>query len=163
MPALQGRTPARRSAAWRDDALHFSTDAPPRYHMTGAVSGCGSRLGTTSRMRTFADALTGTLRASCASLDAWCLLPDQWHALVLSLDLRATMLALDRLHAHTGTAWRMHDGARGRVGWIVCTNQRIRDDTHFRAAMNTIRLLPVHQGLAQPGQNWPYGSAHERF
>ena len=74
---------------------HFAGDAPQLYHLTAACYEHRPLVGKSpERMAGFESALVGTLRAEGRELVAWCVLPNHWHAVVRTGDLRGTTKAV---------------------------------------------------------------------
>jgi putative transposase len=140
---------------------HFSTDAPSHYHLTGACYEHRPIIGfAANRLTAFAELLAQTFNGRGASLHAWCVLPNHWHALVLSLDVRTTAKAIGRLHGRTSRQWNLEDEKPGRTCWHSCSDRRIRSNAHFWATVNYIHHNPVHHGYVTHWKDWPYSSAN---
>ena len=141
---------------------HFAGEAPRLYHLTAACYEHRAIVGfSPERMADFEAALVETLRAEGRELAAWCVLPNHWHALVRTGDLRGTTKAVGQLHGRTSHAWNGEEGCRGRVCWHRCADRAMRSDAHVYATINYIHHNPVHHGYAKRGQDWLFSSAAE--
>jgi putative transposase len=110
------------------------------------------------RMTEFETALVDTC-AEFAILYAWCLLPNHYHLLVKTDQLKELRRALGKLHGRSSFKWNGEDDSRGRQVWHNCFDRDIRSDRHFWATMNYIHHNPVHHGYVERWQDWPWSSA----
>ena len=139
---------------------HFAGEAPRLYHLTAACYEHRAIVGfSPGRMADFEASLLETLRADGRELAAWCVLPNHWHALVRTGDLRGTTKAVGRLHGRTSHAWNGEEGCRGRVCWHRCADRAMRSDAHVYATINYIHHNPVHHGYVVGWTEWPFSSA----
>ena len=139
---------------------HFADDAPRLYHLTGACYEHRPIVGfSPNRMAAFEAELVQTLRAEGRELAAWCVLPNHWHALVRTGDLRGTTKAVGRLHGRMSHAWNGEEGCRGRTCWHRCADRAMRSEAHVWATINYIHHNPVHHGYAERWTQWPFSSA----
>lgn len=95
----------------------------------------------------------------CLSLYAWCILPNHYHVLVKTDQIRDLRLALGRFHGCSSFRWNTEDNSRGRKVWHNCFERPIRSERHFWATMNYIHHNPVHHGYVEHWQDWPWSSA----
>lgn len=89
----------------------------------------------------------------------WCILPNHYHVLVRSQNLKALIRALGRFHGRSSFGWNAEDDARGRKVWFRCFDREIRSERHFWTTMNYIHHNPVHHGLVDKWQDWIWSSA----
>jgi putative transposase len=92
-------------------------------------------------------------------LHAWCVLPNHWHALVRTDDLKLLLKEIGQLHGRASFQWNQEDDARGRKCWHRCADRRIRTDRHYYVAGNYIHHNPVKHGYVGKWEEWPYSSA----
>ena len=111
------------------------------------------------RMLTFSAQLLACLRQSAGELYAWCVLPNHWHALVLTDDLKALTKRLGQLHGRTSYEWNREQGEQGRQCWSKCSDRRIRSESHFYATCNYIHNNPVKHGYVKQWLEWEFSSA----
>ena len=132
------------------------------YHLSAACYEHKPLIGNSSdRMADFSRALLDVLLASGASCDAWCVLPNHYHALVKTDGLERTIADLGRLHGRASYFWNGVDNRRGHKTWCSASNRIIRSERHYWATMNYVHHNAVHHGYAEKWQEWPYTSAHE--
>lgn len=139
---------------------HFAGESPRLYHLTAACYEHRSILGfSPERMAGFEAVLVETLRAEGRELAAWCVLPNHWHALVCTGDLRGTTKAVGQLHGRMSHTWNGEESCRGRVCWHRCADRAMRSDAHVYATINYIHHNPVHHGYVKRWTEWPFSSA----
>jgi putative transposase len=114
-----------------------------------------------ARMDEFTRSLQATLEAASKRVFAWCVLPNHYHLLVETINLRETTRLIGQTHGRTSFAWNREDAARGRTCFHGISDRRMRNDRHFWATMNYIHNNPVHHGLVVTWTDWPWSSAHE--
>lgn len=94
-----------------------------------------------------------------SQLRAWCVLPNHWHALVRTGDLKALTKQIGRLHGRTARQWNQEEAQEGRKCWFRCGDRHMRSEAHFWATLNYVHHNPVHHGYVRRWQDWPYSSA----
>jgi putative transposase len=99
--------------------------------------------------------------AGFAILYAWCLLPNHYHLLVKTDQLKELRAALGKVHGRSSFKWNGEDDSRGRQVWHNCFDRDIRSHRHFWATMNYIHHNPVHHGYVERWQDWPWSSAED--
>jgi putative transposase len=92
-------------------------------------------------------------------IDAWCILPNHYHALIRASAVKATLHALGKLHGRTSYQWNGEEKTRGRKTWHNAVERAIRSERHFWATMNYVHHQPVHHHYVEKWQDWPYSSA----
>ena len=139
---------------------HYGANGWNRYHLSAANYGHVPIIGETpERMAAFSIALCDVLSADGCSLLAWCVLPNHWHALVGTEDLKAVLTGVSRLHGKNSFEWNGEDNARGRQCWHCCTDRRIRSEAHFCAARNYVYHNPIKHGYVDKWDAWLFSSA----
>ncbi len=116
---------------------------------------------TTDRLRNFCGALIGELQATCKQIHAWVVLPNHYHVLVTTVDLKRTLSELGRFHGRTSFAWNGEEVSRGRQVWCNALDRDMRSEAHFWATMNYIHHNPVRHGYVSKWQDWPFSSARD--
>lgn len=111
------------------------------------------------RLEAFTQALHAALDGACKEVFGWCVLPNHYHLLVETWNLRETTRLLGRLHGRTSQAWNQEEGAPGRTCFHRVADRAIRGDRHFWATLNYIHHNPVHHGLVPRWMDWPWSSA----
>lgn len=156
----------REILAWRK-AHKRPWHAPPHYaftardfHMSAACYEHAPVIGENfDRLEQFSWLLLDTLSEQRATIHAWCVLPNHYHVLVGTLQLKDMSRHLGRLHGRTSHQWNGEDDARGRQVWYRASDRAIRSDRHFWATMNYIHHNPVKHGYVERWQDWPWSSA----
>ncbi len=141
---------------------HFEADFPAFFHLSAACYNHAPLVGQTpSRMAEFENALLETMEACGAAVRAWCVLPNHWHALAKTADLKATIRQVGRMHGRLSRQWNKDDQVVGRKCWFCCGDRRVRSEAHFWATLNYVHHNPVHHGYAARWRDWPFSSAAE--
>jgi len=115
---------------------------------------------TPERMTEFETVLVGAC-AEFAILYAWCLLPNHYHLLVKTGQLKELRAALGKVHGRSSFKWNGEDNKRGRQVWHDCFDRDIRSQRHFWATTNYVHHNPVHHGYVERWQDWPWSSAKD--
>jgi len=110
-------------------------------------------------MEKFEAELLQILSAENCSLYAWCVLPNHWHGLVRTANLKGVISKIGQLHGKTSFLWNGEDFKRGRKCWYRCMDRRMRSDRHCYVARNYIHHNPVKHGYVEKWEDWPYSSA----
>ena len=110
------------------------------------------------RLADFSEQLVKLLEARCPNVYAWCVLPNHYHALVLTRESRELLNDIGRFHGRTSFAWNGEENERGRKVWFNCAETGMKSDRHFWATLNYVHHNPVHHGYVQHWQDWPFSS-----
>ena len=102
-----------------------------------------------------------TLQSYSSRIHAWCVLPNHYHALVKTEQIKELCHGLGLFHGRSSFKWNGEDDQRGRKVWYRCFDREIRSERHFWASMNYIHHNPVHHGHAEKWQDWLWSSAGE--
>ncbi|HXF39846.1 MAG TPA: transposase [Blastocatellia bacterium] len=94
-------------------------------------------------------------------LYGWCLLPNHYHLLLRTEQLKELRAEIGRFHGRSSFNWNREDESRGRKVWHNCFDREIQSHRHFWASVNYIHHNPVKHGYAQKWQDWPWSSAAE--
>ena len=97
----------------------------------------------------------------CRSLYAWCILPNHYHAVVKTDQVKELRQALGKLHGRSSFTWNSEDDTRGRKVWHNCFERPIKSERHFWATLNYVHHNPVHHGYVDRWQDWPWSIATE--
>lgn len=90
---------------------------------------------------------------------AWCVLPNHYHALVETENLRGLLGELGRFHGRTAFEWNGEEMLRGRQVFCRAADRMIRSERHFWATMNYIHNNAVHHRYVKIWTEWPWSSA----
>ncbi len=113
------------------------------------------------RMRAFCHHWLQVLRDASLELQAWCLLPNHYHALLQTEDETRIRKALGRLHGRSSHDWNVEEGKQGRKCFHGLMAKPVRSSGHHWATVNYIHHNPVKHGYAETRQEWPYSSADD--
>ena len=141
---------------------HWVHDGPARFHLTAACYEHTAHIGRTpERMDAFSDALLTVCAPPLAQVTAWCVLPNHYHLLLDTSDLRALTAALGRLHGRTSRTWNLEECTTGRFVFSRAADRQIRSDAHVWATLNYVHHNPVHHGYVARWTDWPWSSARD--
>ena len=157
--ALRARRQCRRP--WHSPP-HFAADFPAFFHLSAACYGHAPLIGRSpARMAEFENALLETMETCGVAVRAWCILPNHWHALVKTADLKAMVRQVGQIHGRLSRQWNQEERSAGRKCWFCCGDRRVRSEAHFWATLNYVHHNPVHHGYATGWRDWPFSSASE--
>jgi putative transposase len=154
--------------AWRK-RQGFGWHRPPhlasektRYHLTAACFEHRPCIGNSpERLESFCRTLLDTFEQRGAHIQAWCVLPNHYHALVETSMILDVLADLGRMHGRLSFIWNSEEQTRGRQVWCGAAERYMRNDRHFWATINYIHNNPVHHGYVQRWPDWPFSSATE--
>jgi len=86
-------------------------------------------------------------------------LPNHYHLLAETPDLKQLKKELGKLHGRTSYEWNLEEGVPGRTVWHRCADRGIRSEGHYWATINYIHDNPVHHGYVERWTDWPFSSA----
>ena len=114
-----------------------------------------------SRMSDFSQELQNVFNVARYELRAWCVLPNHYHLLVKTSNLRQLKKELGLLHGRTSYNWNIAEQVTGRTVWYRCADRAMRTERHYWATVNYIHNNPVHHGYVLKWTDWPFSSASE--
>lgn len=133
-----------------------------QYLITSACYDHQSIIGeSTERMSQCENELLNICKKTKAEIYAWCVLPNHYHILVKTDELKPLLKNLGQFHGRSSHQWNGEDNRRGRQCWCNSYERYIRSERHFWATLNYIHHNPVHHGYADKWQDWPWSSAEE--
>jgi len=112
-----------------------------------------------ARMDDFAAALLDCFGECGSETGAWVVLPNHYHAVVLSERVLDLLKALGRLHGRTSFLWNGEEQARGRKVWCNAAERVLLNDDHHPAALNYVHHNPVRHGFVEHWTDWRWSSA----
>ena len=95
----------------------------------------------------------------CSDVHAWCILPNHYHLLVKTEQIRELLKKIGQLHGRTSYQWNLAERCTGRKVWFNCTERKMKGERHFWASVNYVHHNPVKHGYCQQWTDWPYSSA----
>jgi putative transposase len=94
-------------------------------------------------------------------IEAWVVLPNHYHLLLDTPDLREFGKVVRLVHGRTSRLWNIEDAQPGRKCWFRFSDRAVRSEAHYFAALNYIHANPVKHKLADSGLDWSASSIHE--
>ncbi|GAA5121076.1 hypothetical protein JIN84_00225 [Luteolibacter yonseiensis] len=113
------------------------------------------------RLDDFSSDLLQVLQEHSERIDAWVVLPNHYHALVIVKSSRLLLAGLGKLHGRTSFQWNGEDNTRGRKVWFNTMERRISTDAHHVAAIHYVHHNPVKHGHVKKWDQWKWSSAAE--
>lgn len=111
------------------------------------------------RMAEFEQALLEASETLCSHVYAWTILPNHYHTLVKTPDVKALLAGLGRLHGRTSFQWNGAEDRRGRKVWYNATETGMKSERHYWASVVYVLHNAVKHGYVQQWQDWPFCSA----
>jgi putative transposase len=109
--------------------------------------------------------LETTLLSCCkdagAQIFAWCILPNHYHLLVRTDNIKHLRKKIGKVHGRTATKWNREDELPERKVWFNFFDRDMRSNRHYWATKNYIHNNAVHHGYVERWQDWPYSSVHQ--
>ena len=129
---------------------HWEFQGLLQFMISGAIYEHKPIIGVSSeRMTEFERDLLDTCNQFATNVYAWCVLPNHYHLLLQTDQLKKVRAAIGRLHGRTSFNWNGEDNQRGRQVWHNCLGRGIKSHRHFWASMNYIHHNPVHHGYVE--------------
>lgn len=116
---------------------------------------------TPERMTACESALVEVCEKFASAVYAWCVLPNHYHLLIRTGEIRQFRNQIALLHGRFAHRWNGEDNSRGRKVWFNCFDRAIRSHGHYWASVNYIHHNPVKHGYAKKWQDWPWSSARQ--
>lgn len=93
------------------------------------------------------------------SLDAWVVLPNHYHCLLVAPDEARDLSALlASVHRYTATQWNRADGKPRRPVWYRYWDSCISHESSLWARLNYIHYNPVRHGLVASPEAYAFSS-----
>lgn len=141
---------------------HIESERTTYYMITAACFEHEPVIGLSDdRMVDFSIDLCDLLQVTCRSLFAWVVLPNHYHVLVDTPEVKQTLKRLGKLHGRSSFDWNGEESLRGRKVWCNAAETAMKSEGHFYATRNYILNNPVHHGYCSKWTEWPFSSAEE--
>ena len=115
------------------------------YHFTASCYEHKRIVGVTpERMMEFESEFMDVLKKNSMEVMAWAVLPNHYHALVKTENLKSLLIGIAKLHGRTSYRWNGEDNKRGRKVWFNVLEHSIKTERHFWATVKYIHNNPVH-------------------
>jgi putative transposase len=113
------------------------------------------------RMDHFSTELLKVFGKHTIRIDAWVILPNHYHAVVLTESCPALLRELGKLHGRSSFLWNGEDESRGRKVWFNTLEREISGIAHHIAAIHYVYHNPVKHGYVKKWDDWKWSSASE--
>ena len=141
---------------------HFDQDGPARYLLTAACYEHRHIIGkSASRMSECEFEVLQICREHSEAIYAWCFLPNHYHILLETDQMKALRKEIGLFHGWSSFKWNAEDNKRGRQVWHNCVERKIRSERHYYAALNYVLNNAVKHGYVERWQDWPWSNARE--
>jgi putative transposase len=132
-----------------------------RWLITAACYEHCSHIGwTAERITEFSAQLISQIERHSKQIAAWCVLPNHYHVIVFTSQLKPLLHAIGQLHGRTSRAWNLAESAVGRKVWCACAETAMKSDAHYWATLNYVHHNPVRHKYCKHWQEWPFSSAN---
>ncbi len=111
------------------------------------------------RLAQLEETLLGIPDKHSSEVCAWCVLPNHYHVMVRTDQMKELRAKLGRMHGRTSRQWNLEDDSVGRKVWFNCIERFIRSERHYWATINYIHHNPVKHGFVEKWDLWPFSSA----
>jgi REP-associated tyrosine transposase len=111
------------------------------------------------RMADFEKELLDTCQKIETIIFAWCILPNHYHILVRTDNIKLLRIELGKIHGRTSRFWNQEDNRQGRKVWFNFFDRDMKSQRHFYASLNYIHHNPVFHGYTEKWQDWIFSSA----
>lgn len=95
-----------------------------------------------------------------AKIYAWCILPNHYHILVRTDNIKQLRSELGKFHGRNSRKWNQEDNQQGRKIWFNFFDREMKSARHFWASLNYIHHNPIKHGYSEKWQDWIYSSAN---
>jgi putative transposase len=147
----------RRCRPWHGPPILFRQG---QFHLASACYEHTAHIGRDpARMAAFSQRLLDALDQKRNIVLAWCVLPNHYHLLAETPNLKQLKKELGKLHGRISHEWNLEEGSPGRTVWHRCADRSIRSERHYWATINYIHNNPVHHGYVERWTDWPFSSA----
>ena len=146
----------------RHSVPHYSSDTTTYYMITAACFEHRSVIGrSANRMVEFESELVELLSRQCSQLFAWNVLPNHYHVLLNTPNVRVTLRGLGQLHGRNSYYWNLEEKKQQRQVWCNAAETAMKSESHFYASLNYVLHNAVHHGYVRKWIEWPWCSASQ--
>ncbi len=114
------------------------------------------------RMAEFQCTLLEVISKYTSRVYAWCVLPNHYHIVIETNDLRYIVYGLGQMHGRLSRFWNLEDKTLQRKCWNHCMDRAIRTERHLYTAVNYVHYNPIKHGLVDRMSEW-FLSSFEGF
>ena len=141
---------------------HFDFEGERQYIVTAACYEHCHIIGKSpERMTDYESDLLEICRKFGTTIYAWCILPNHFHVLLKTDQIKALRKEIGLFHGRTSYQWNGEDDSRGRQVFHNCFERAMKSERHFYASLNYVLHNPVHHGYCERWQDWQWSNAEE--
>ena len=105
--------------------------------------------------------LLGICESVEAKVFAWCILPNHYHLLIRTDNIKRLRKELGQYHGRSSRSWNKEDNQQGRKVWFNFFDRNMKSANHFWATLNYINNNAVKHGFVDRWQDWVFSSARK--
>jgi putative transposase len=141
---------------------HLDFEGPATFIITAACYEHRHIVGASPRrIADFEHDILDACEVSGANTSAWCILPNHYHLLARTDNIKALRKEIGKVHGRTARGWNLEDRRLGRKVWFNFFDRDMKSSRHYWASLNYIHNNAVHHGYVERWQDWPYSSVHQ--
>ncbi len=141
---------------------HFDFKGENQYIITSACYEHKHIIGIShQRMTDFEFELLEVCKEFNNKIYAWCILPNHYHLLLKTTEIRALRKEIGLFHGRTSFKWNGEDNTRGRQVWHNCFERIMKSKRHYYASLNYVLHNAVHHGYVKTWKDWQWSNAKE--
>jgi putative transposase len=141
---------------------HFDEDGERQYLVTATCYEHAHIVGTSfDRMADCEEQVLEICGKFSSEVYAWCILPNHYHILLKTDDMKDLRKELGLFHGRSSFKWNGEDNSRGRQVWHNCFERAMKSERHFYASLNYVLNNAVRHGYAGSWQDWYWSNAKE--
>jgi len=141
---------------------HFSYTGENNYFITAACYNHLPIIGKSKeRLLECENAILSACQRFSNELFAWCVLPNHYHILLQTDNIKNIRRELGLFHGRSSRSWNLEDNQLGRKVWHNCLERFMRSERHYYASLNYIHHNPVHHEYVVKWTDWQFSSAQD--
>ncbi len=114
---------------------------------------------TIERLLECEDAILSISEKICTDVYAWCVMPNHYHLLLQTDNIKELLHELGRFHGRSSRKWNLEDNQIGRKVWFNYFERPVFFESQFWAIMNYIHHNPVQHDYVEHWTDWQFSSA----
>lgn len=141
---------------------HFDSEGETQYILTSACYEHKPIIGKShKRMIDCESKILEICEKFCTSIYAWCILPNHYHVLLKTSQIKPLRKEIGLFHGRSSFEWNKEDNSRGRQVWHNCFERKMKSKRHFYASLNYVLNNAVHHGYVKNWLDWQWSNAEE--
>ena len=145
----------------------FPLHSPPHpdlgsgwYLITAATYEHRSHFTSKDELSALESRLVQALADTVSALGGWVVLPNHYHALVMTNTASQLGRVLGRVHARSAQYVNRRDGTPGRTVWYRFADRKVRSERHYWTCLHYIVANPVKHRWCDATAEWPWSCFH---